>query len=140
VETRPPQGQEQTILTDWRLSLLHRPKECAILQQPSVGGVASNRKDGGFDLLQLNIDLPNAMPLPLKSQARAPAVHRSGIEQPLRPSAEPWVTWVTLGEIGWKPGGRGYPPDWDDTDLAERQAGTEKERLTRPVQSKEQQK
>jgi len=28
----------------------------------------------------------------------------------LRPSADPWVYWVSLGEIGWKPGGRGG--DW----------------------------
>jgi hypothetical protein len=26
----------------------------------------------------------------------------------LRPSADAWVRWVTSGEIGWKPGGRGW--------------------------------
>jgi len=25
----------------------------------------------------------------------------------LQPSADPWVHWVTLGEIGWKPGAGG---------------------------------
>jgi len=30
------------------------------------------------------------------------------VGQEWRPSANSWVDWVTLGEIGWKPGGRGW--------------------------------